>query len=69
LLLTVVGCICKIANSDALENKMFGEKKKKKKKKKKDISSSSSSSSSTDEEIRKYKKMIKNQKKIKQIGY
>ena len=69
LLLTVVGCICKIANSDALENKMFGEKNKKKKKKKKDISSSSSSSSSTDEEIKKYKKMIKNQKKIKQIGY
>ena len=65
LLLTVVGCICKIANSDAIEKKMFGEKSKRKKKKKKECSSSSSSGSSTDEEIRRYKKMLKNQNKIK----
>lgn len=64
LLLTVIGCICKIANSDVLERKMLGENNKKKKKKKKDISSSSSSSS-TDEEIKKYKKMLKKQKIMK----
>ena len=58
LLLTVIGCICKIANSDILEKKMLGENNKKKKKKRKEISSSSSSSS-TDEEIKKYKKMLK----------
>lgn len=65
--MTVIGCICKIANSDILEKKILGEKKKKKKKKKE--VSSSSSSSSTDEEIRKYKKKLKNQLKMKQLGY
>jgi hypothetical protein len=68
LLLTVIGCICKIANSGAIEKKILGEKSKKKKKKK-EMSSSSSSSSSTDEEMRKYKKMLKKQNKIKQLGY
>lgn len=61
--MTVIGCICKIANSDILEKKILGEKKKKKE------VSSSSSSSSTDEEIRKYKKKLKNQLKMKQLGY
>lgn len=68
LILTIIGCICKIANSDVLERKILGEKKKKKKKKE-ISSSSSSSSSSTDEEIKNYKKMLKKQNKMKQLGY